>query len=217
MELTASRKQCLPGSFAVFKTKEFTGACQGMSWLTIEASFPAAPGDYKVEVDFCVPLTVRASGRKNDPPWHVQQTGSAKSLLEILVDPRSRAIVGITLVLAETWRKTPQARELPREHGMPIVRIPDDAVYHEPQLEGRWFANVIKINAPFTASIGPGFLEIDLGALAEATNIIENEQVEFYLNGEELVGLRIVRLNAEQIVTLTEVRDSIGSAQENDH
>jgi len=41
--------------------------------------------------------------------------------------------------------------------------------------------------------------------------------VEFYLNGEELVGLRIVRLNAEQIVTLTEVRDSIGSAQENDH
>ena len=119
------------------------------------------------------------------------------SLLEFMLDPGSWVLRGFTLTVYDKTHAPRNLPPLPTKSGLPAISIPDKSVLHGPPDAQR-----IDIRADFSVGLGSDFLEIDLGDLSEATLMSKCGPVEFFINADYLVGLRVVRLSADEISVL---------------
>lgn len=144
------------------------------------------------EVDQYVPLRFRSYVGLLGASY-VRIGNFRSSLLEFLVDPNSCAIPGLTLTSFDLIHDF-LTLELPfSESGLPIVE------WSEAKSAGPPAARRFDINQSFSVAFSASTVEIDLGQLANADRSIDCSSVEFFVEDDVLVGLRIGGLSKEQV------------------
>lgn len=151
---------------------------------------------WRLEIDEYVPLRCR-SYLDTLGVVYLRFGDFSESLLELLLDPDSLTVRGITLTAFNSMYEPGFLGKLPMKFGLPVLAIADTRGF-----QGPVGAQRIDIHKTFSVGIGKDFLEIDLGCLSAAERIIKSGPIEFYADNESLVGLRVVGLNSEQILTL---------------
>jgi hypothetical protein len=149
-----------------------------------------------VEVDAYVPLRFRSYegilGVK-----YLRLGNFSSSLLEFLLDPSSMAIRGFTLTSFDAVHQPKVDIGLPRLTGLPVV-----AIAASEDFKGPIDAQRVDIRTSFSIGFGGDFVEIDLSGISQAKRIIADRAIEFYVDANSLVGLRVTGLTQEQISTL---------------
>lgn len=121
-----------------------------------------------------------------------------RNLLEIMLDPISFTVRGLTLVCFSKLHVPMELRELPVQTGLPVVDLLNSELTE--LAEKPW----AELKANFTLGIGLNFLELDLFEIVDADNIIRQGQLEFYCRGKALIGLRLNGLLDNEIAALQE-------------
>jgi hypothetical protein len=144
----------------------------------------------KVEIDGYLPLSFKSYEDKFECDY--LRLGDFKtSLLELLLDPVSKTVRGVTLTFYKEVHHPRFSQDVPVVYGLPTLLVSAD------WLKGTDDWRYFQVMTPLSVGFGRDFIEIDLGQ--DALKIIRYGSIEFYINGESLVGLRITGLSAEQL------------------
>ena len=119
------------------------------------------------------------------------------SLLELMIDSNSLTIRGFTLTSFNFLHDPRAFGDLPVALGLPIAKISTEVSF-----QGPIGAQRIDFPEAFSVGFGAEIIEIDLGRLSDATGVVRNGQVEFYVGSESLVGIRVLGLNRAQLSTI---------------
>jgi hypothetical protein len=151
---------------------------------------------WSLEIDEYVPLRCR-SYLGTIGVIYLRFGDFSTSLLELLLDPASLVVRGITLTAFNTVHEPLFLRKLPIKSGLPVLSFSEKIVS-----QGPVGAKRIDINKTFSVGIGKDFLEIDLGFLSTADRVIKSGPIEIYAKNKSLVGLHVLGLSLEQIKKL---------------
>jgi len=119
-----------------------------------------------------------------------------RNLLEIMLDPISFAVRGLTLVCFDSLHIPAVKRVLPEQVGLPVLDL------HDSQLSELLDRPWAELKANFTLGISNDFAELDLYGIAGSDNVIRSERLEFYCRDKVLLGIRLSHLKSNEIFAL---------------
>jgi len=146
----------------------------------------------RIEVDEYVPLRFRSYDGLLGASY-LRIGDFISSLLEFIVDPNSGAIRGINLTSFDSIHDFRTLYEIPSKLGYPTVELSQE------QLDGPPAARRLDIRQPFSVGFSSDTVEVDFGRLANADRSIRCSVVEFFVETDMLVGLRITEVSKEQL------------------
>lgn len=147
---------------------------------------------WHIEVDEYVPLRFR-SYENTLGVKYIRLGNFNSSLLELLIDPNSMTVRGFTLTSFDVTHLPKENKALSRVDGLPVIAIPGGFI-------GPSDAQRIDIKKALSVGFGDDFVEIDLDGQSDAQRVVAFGNAEFYINSDELIGIRVVGLTPEQLL-----------------
>jgi hypothetical protein len=119
-----------------------------------------------------------------------------RNLLEIMLDPISFAVRGLTLVCFDSLHVPAVLPQLAEQVGLPVLDLNGSQLSE--LLERPW----AELNVNFTLGISTDFAELDLYGIANADNVTRSDRLEFYCRGNVLLGIRLNHLTSDEVSAL---------------
>ncbi len=118
------------------------------------------------------------------------------NLLEIMLDPISFVVRGLTLVCFDKIHLPTSLSISSEETGLPILDLKESG------LEGLHEVSRADMRTQFTIGIDPNFVELDLFGIANADAVARQDRVEFYSRKKALVGMRLTNLTTKEFAAI---------------
>lgn len=115
------------------------------------------------------------------------------NLLEIMLDPISFVMRGLTLVCFNKIHQPKNLSVFSEEVGLPVLDLTKSG------LEKLHEASRADVRCQFTIGMGPNFVELDLFGIAYSDAVVRRDRVEFYSRNKALVGVRIISLKIDEL------------------
>ena len=148
------------------------------------------PSDWKIlfHGDHYVPLTVRTYDGTIGAKY-LRFGNQRTSLLEVICDPWSGFVRGLTLLSFDQMCDRPNLEQLPIETGLPVLHNADELV------------NPVDSHCDIRVSVEKDIM-IWWGDIEVAEMMSEWNGLYFYLEGKKLIGCRVAGLSSAQLRTI---------------
>lgn len=159
----------------------------------------------RFEVDEYVPITFRTySGLLGAK--YLRIGNFETTLLELLLDPHSYTIRGVTLLSFDKTHVPHKSFELPETIGLPVLDAQGSGLI---DFSDKQHA---EIGCKFSVGLVSDFFEIDLFGISSADSAIRCDRTYFLLRGKSLVGIRFTKLNSQETSLLENHISSVGKS-----
>jgi hypothetical protein len=144
------------------------------------------PSDWPctVEVDDYVPCRFRTY----EAPFgasYLQVGDFGRSLLELLFEPHTGLVRGVTLTSFETLAEQPEPDQLVQIDGLPLLDLAPTEAFR------------LEFRAQLKVSVVQNLL-VYWGEIGSADMLVGARRLGFYIRGDVLLGLRVTGLSASQ-------------------
>lgn len=146
-----------------------------------------------VDIDWHVPISFRTSKSPVGGARYLALGERNKQLLELKIAPDSLALIGFSLVLADTMSEESLDGDGPVEAGLPILDSTEEL-----DLASMGGGRRSKSQTSVTLSCNKDYAEIRLGRENLFTSSIAHGRVRFLLKNDHLIGLRVLSLTDEE-------------------